>query len=328
MSAANATSIEEARARRAQLPHDAVIADWRYATGSEQRNGLTTLKQAGFETLGCAWYEPENIRGWAQQAIQNGALGTLQTTWAGYDSNESLLDTSEYKQFTAFVLAAEYAWSGSSLPTNALPYNAANVFARSYRDAPSHGRSQSGWLLFPGNAANIRLTDDPQQPFPWETYAQEHGAPTVSGLTPNPETGITLPISVRTGIMLRSPISSISSLPESMMLPINKKAHSLAFLHATAYGVAYKAIAGIYVVVYADGKQVEIPLRYGLEIRSMDDRSPATSFSTSVVTAGKGTLTLRLLQWQNPRPEATIARLVFHAGDLAAPILFAVTGVR
>ncbi len=64
-------------------PSDAGIADWRYTAGTEQRNGLATLKQAGFKTLGCAWYEPENIRGWAQQAIQHGALGTLQTTWAG-----------------------------------------------------------------------------------------------------------------------------------------------------------------------------------------------------------------------------------------------------
>src|SRR5579871_6681482 len=128
MSAANAPSLEEAIRLRELLPKDAVIADWRYEPGSEQRNGLRIFQASGLEALGSAWFAPGNIRGWAAQAAQTGALGTLQTTWAGYDSNASLLET-EYRQFYAFVLAAEYAWNGGqgAGETGEPPYRASEA---------------------------------------------------------------------------------------------------------------------------------------------------------------------------------------------------------
>ena len=90
--AANAPSLMDAEKMRGQLPKDAVIADWRYDAGSERRNGLDIFHSAGHEVIGSAWFSPENIRGWARQCIEKDALGTLQTTWAGYDSKELLLD--------------------------------------------------------------------------------------------------------------------------------------------------------------------------------------------------------------------------------------------
>jgi hypothetical protein len=357
LTAANATSLAEAQARRAQLPGDAIVTDWRYGAGSEQRNGLAVLKQAGFNTVGCAWYEPENIRGWAAEAIRNGAWGTLQTTWAGYNSNEGLLKT-EYNQFSAYVLAAEYAWSGSPLHPDTgkrakgrgksrattigscLPYTAENVFARSYRNLTAGGRPQHGWLLLPGNAANIRLQSAAQESMPSAASASQYSVSTMPGLhtTHNADTGLIVPSKPTSGIMPGSALSRSSSAagkapparPAAISLSIHRRAHTLGILHAAAYGVAAKTLVGTYTVVYEDGKRTAIPLRYGFEIRALDDQTPSNSIALSTIKAGAdSSLTLRLLQWSNPRPNVAIARLEFRADNpLTAPILFAITGIQ
>ncbi len=208
LSAANAPTLAEAQSRRAQMPHEAIIADWRYAAGSEQRNGLEVLQQAGFETLGCAWYEPGNIAGWARQAVQNHALGTLQTTWAGYDSNERLLDT-EYKQFTAYVLAAQAAWTGAG-PAPSSPvtpdFVAADVFARAYRNE-SAARTRTGWRLDLRAASNVQIAASSKDGFPLAPCtpgADKTGAP--SGSASAKDIVQTLPA----GIMLHSVFSPLS----------------------------------------------------------------------------------------------------------------------
>ena len=38
----------------------------------------------------------------------------------------------EYKQFSAYILAAEYAWSGQTISPEQLPYQADEVFARAW----------------------------------------------------------------------------------------------------------------------------------------------------------------------------------------------------
>ncbi len=353
--AANAPTPEEAQKRRALLPNDAVIADWRYTPGSEQRNGLQVFKQAGFATLGCPWFEPENIRGWAQQAIQKGALGLLQTTWAGYDSNEDLLNT-ELRQFAAFVLAAEYAWSGTPLhprepgkpaAEDALPYDAAVVFTRAYRAVPPLASPKPGWYLSLRRAANITLFGQGPDALPISAYPQ-----TVSDvnsetldipLSPSQyptvaDTGIRVAGTSLGGVMLAGAINPATlpglggdvamHYPQAISLPVQARAESLAFLHATAFGVDAGTRVGTYMVIYADGQKVEIPLRYGSEIRALDDSAPS-AYTTSALSWGNPSAprTLRLLRWSNPRPQVAIARLEFRADNpCAAPILFSVTG--
>ncbi len=358
LTAANAPTAEEARLRRAGMPKDAVVCDWRYEAGSEQRNGLQVLIRAGFDAIGCAWYEPENIRGWAQQAIRNGALGTLQTTWAGYDSNEGLLDT-EARQFTAFVLAAEYAWSGSALhprpdrdshlqgPSTIplLPYSAADVFARSYRDPLPPGAKRAGWALDLYDVADIRLQTPISDEAPWTTVTQaalDSDAGPLSGATTatlrrallqDAQTGLTF-TPPRLGLMLRSaltPTIGTQPAPTNVSLPVHARAGELAFLHATAYGASAGAQVATYTVIYADGRRIEIPVRYGDEIRALDDPTPSSAFSVSTVPWAQGNiaLTLRLQRWLNLRPQVEIAAIEFRADDpQAAPVLFGVTGVE
>ena len=119
------------------------------------------------------------------------------------------------------------------------------------------------------------------------------------------------------------------SYPNAVLLPVNAHAQWLFFLHATAYAAEDGALVGTYTLHYADGTSLEIPLRYGREIRALDDETAAATVSTDPVHWGKisSPLSLRLFRWKNPRPTVEIVRLEFRADHpYAAPILFGVTG--
>ena len=131
LTSVHAGTREIAEGRRRALARQTLVADWRYGPGKEQRNGLSRFRKSGLEAVGAAGYEPENIRGWALQAIREKALGTLQTTWVGFDVDESVLKR-ELHQFTAIILAAEYAWSGTKRLPSQLPYDPAKRFEEAY----------------------------------------------------------------------------------------------------------------------------------------------------------------------------------------------------
>lgn len=383
MTAANAPSGAEAIRRRSTMPADAVIADWRYTPGDEQRNGLALFRQRGQDTLGCAWFQPENIRGWAQQAIAHNSLGTLQTTWAGYDSNAGMLEGwYDYRQVLAYVLAAEYAWSGTArhpydlfgkafyrgyeppkpetilnpyLPaaprptSDALPYDAMTVFNRAYRETQATDRLQPGWYLSLHDAANVRLSENWPGALPITAYVptrnvrdadardwpiEERDAPQIA------DVGIRTLGARPGGVMLRGLLNRDQpgelppglpriAYPNTVLLPVHARAQQLFFLHSTAYAAEDNAQVGRYVLHYADGRTVEIPLHYGREIRALDDDTSAATLSTDPVHWGKATapLSLRLLRWKNPHPTVEIVSLEFRADHpYAAPILFGVTG--
>jgi len=383
MTAANAPSVAEAARRRSAMPSDVVIADWRYTPGDEQRNGLALFHQRGEDTLACPWFQPENIRGWAHQAIAHNSLGTLQTTWAGYDSNAGMLEGwYDYRQFLAYVLAAEYAWSGSmrrpydlfgkpfyrgyeppkpesilnpALPlaqrpvSDALPYDAMTVFNRAYREILTPNRPQSGWYLSLREAANIRLNENWPEALPITAYVPTqnvHSADSRDWPIDERESPQIADVGIRTlgtrpgGVMLhgllnrdqpgeRPPGAPQISYPNAVLLPIHARAQWLSFLHSTAYAAEDAARVGTYLLHYADGHIAEIPLRYGREIRALDDDTSAATLSTDPVHWGKPTapLSMRLLRWKNPHPTVEIVSLEFRAEHpYAAPILFGVTG--
>jgi hexosaminidase len=382
MTAANAPGVAEAVKRREAMPADAVIADWRYTPGDEQRNGLSLFQQRGQNTLGCPWFQPENIRGWALQAIAHHSLGTLQTTWAGFDSSEGQLEGwYDYRQFIAYVLAAEYAWSGTerhpvdlfgrpfyrgyeppksetvpaaSTPglrsdTDVLPYDAMTVFNRAYGETQRTARRQSGWYLSLQEAVNIRLSETWTDPLPITAYVptrNDHSADARDWTLEEREAPQIADVGVRTagvrpgGLMLRGllnrerpeesrPEAPRVTYPESALLPVHARAQWLFLLHATAYAAEDNARVGTYLLRYADNRTVEIPLRYGREIRSLDDDTSAATLSTDPVHWGSASAprSLRLLRWKNPRPNVEIVSLEFRADHpYAAPILFSVTG--
>jgi hypothetical protein len=124
---------EDAKKVRQGLPKEVVMVDWQY--GKHDRfPSLPLLKKAGFSKLiAASWFEAVNIQNLSRAAAEVKALGCLQTTWAGYESKESVLEGPQRKQFVAMVLAAEYFWNGGKGPTpDKLPYNPDEVFRKHY----------------------------------------------------------------------------------------------------------------------------------------------------------------------------------------------------
>jgi hypothetical protein len=143
--AALAEDKANAAARRAAVPKGSLIGDWHYLDDPDYRTyrkSLDLWKDAGMNPIAAAWYHPNNIHGFDVQAGLQGD-GTLQTTWAGYESNEdAMLDA--MPQFTAMILAADYAWSGRNDEANEVGYDPALVFRRLYFGHPSPLTSQPG----------------------------------------------------------------------------------------------------------------------------------------------------------------------------------------
>jgi len=130
--AGNAPDQEHAERRRAVIPRRTWIADWHYAAKPPQT--LQIWKDARMQPIAASWYRPENIQAFGLQALSTGS-GTLQTTWAGYESNEERMRLN-LSQFSAMILAAEISWAGGKKPLNKLGYDPAVEFLRLFDAKP------------------------------------------------------------------------------------------------------------------------------------------------------------------------------------------------
>ena len=129
-----APSPEAAARVRASLPKDIIMVDWQY-TARPNYPSLDLLKKSGFtRRVAATWHDRAGIQNFARAAKANGALGVIQTTWAGYESSEKVLSTPERKQFTAMIAAADYFWNGGDGPApDKLPYDIDAVFAANWK---------------------------------------------------------------------------------------------------------------------------------------------------------------------------------------------------
>ncbi|HTL27679.1 MAG TPA: beta-N-acetylhexosaminidase, partial [Tepidisphaeraceae bacterium] len=271
--AANAESVEGAKSRREAIPKDAIICDWHYEPRKAQAyKSLKVFKDAGFKTIACTWYTPENISSFARAAKLYGAWGLLQTTWAGYSVDEKSLQK-ELHQFTAYVLAAEYAWNADVAPSpDQLPYRADDIFIRAMYPPPDRTRIAKGFEvdLGPDSKESLR----------------------VNGV--NFELG---------NIMLTGELTA-EPRPKSAEVPVNRSAKEVAFLQACAFRAEANDEVGTYTITYDDAASEKIALIYGKNIRASEDNA-ATS---EAVPAPKGN---RLMTWKNPRPEKKIRTITF-----------------
>jgi len=140
--ATHAKTLADARARREAISRKVIIVDWHYAASADA-SSLELLRKEGFRVVAASWYTPANIHHLAQAALATGAEGLLQTTWMGYFPDEQAMKT-QLQQFTAFVLAAEYAWSGRKEPPAQLGYDAKEVFLKAYNRPRSIGAPGPG----------------------------------------------------------------------------------------------------------------------------------------------------------------------------------------
>jgi hypothetical protein len=332
--AAFAESPEEAQRRREMLPKDIIICDWHYQPRPPEefvQKNLRVFQQAGFEVVATTWYTPMNIYNFAKAAQQAGILGLLQSTWAGYNISEAVLKPA-FPQFSAFVLAAEYAWSNNSPPPDQLPYSPDDLFVDLFERRPLTARPRAGFALDLSEAMNISAAQTNTQG--WLELGAEHdlrqlprGEQSLGGvrfrLSPDP--------AKPSAVALASSMLPAQSLPRMVHLPVGRRASALYFLHATGWQVDRNRLVGRYRIWYTDNTIEEIPLEYGVNICAWDDIGPA--YFATVVWRGQcadgATVALRSLRWDNPHPQKTIAAIEFIVTDeMATPILFAVTGVN
>lgn len=135
----------EARKRRDALPRGAFIADWHYKADPKPETFQPVLqlwKREGFVPVASMWNRHENIQGFTRAAIREGA-GTLQTTWAGYESGENSL-LNNFNQYAAFLIAGEYAWSGRDDATKDFGYNPESYLQRVFFGRPQPLGPQPG----------------------------------------------------------------------------------------------------------------------------------------------------------------------------------------
>lgn len=154
-----ASSGPEAKARRKAIPKGAMIADWHYAARSHPTAFGTSLdlwRREGFEPIAATWHNPSNITAFDIAATKRG-MGTLQTTWAGYESSEANVAGANLRQFTAMVLAGEYSWSGRTDPPERLGYDPAEIFREMFFGSPHVVKAEPG-ILF-GSGTEFRIGD-------------------------------------------------------------------------------------------------------------------------------------------------------------------------
>ncbi len=327
----SAPSAAEAEKRRRMLPKDVIVTDWHYG-GKRLYPSLALFAKDGLKTIAATWNTPQNIHYFSRAAQQNGSLGLLQTTWAGYFPDAGTLET-QLSQFTAFILAGDYAWSDRDDAPDALPYDVAAQWNTAYApqkrkpgvpNAPRAGGPSAGTLLDLTQAAQtspedwlglgagrdlaalfddqntVRRFDDVAFRLPGRKLIALSNAP--RGLAPDGALG-------------------------DLTLKIGTHAAQIALLHATLWSVPDGVSAAKMSVEYSDGTTSEFELKAGATIASWQSNAIVANArragsAKSPNGTGQG---LYVTRWENPFPAKIIAQLRFTPVDAEAG--YALAGV-
>lgn len=336
-----APSPEDAAKVREGLPKDIVMVDWQYGP-HDRFPSLKLLKDSGFQKVVAAtWFNPVNIQNFSKAAAGVGALGAMQTTWAGYESNEKALETPHRRQFTAFVLAADYFWNGGDGPApGSLPYDPGEVFARQWQEGEAGAaanRIRPGFLVDLSHVVTRPLSD-------WLGYGPESGP----ALLPLGETRLDdgtlyrLPPGVT---LLRGKLNPASAAPYPASREIflgtkdratgaivGRQLQELRLLLAASHPVAPGTKIGTINITRDTGKTGVIDLIYGRNIAAWDDPQPLGGESPIAWRGKTGagqTFHLRRLTWINTEPDIPLRSVTLTSADTeAAPALFGLTALE
>lgn len=265
--ATNGYDLENARKRRKAIPKGAMIADWHYKADQNHRpfiKSLQTWKIEEFQPIASTWFRPENIRGFSVAAdIER--VGTLITTWAGYESNEVNM-IKQLKQFEAMVLAADYGWSGRSEMIEDLDYRADEVFAQMYAPRQTVLATQKATTFGSGaplviGGVKFRQLEDGQ----------------LAGVSPE-----------------------TFNAPSQLAIPLGKAANKLYVAIAASVKVEDGTALGSVDIEYADGTTTTAKLLYGAHVRAADDPKstlfgPRQSGYTNLLIPTKAVVIKRLV---------------------------------
>ncbi len=330
--ATNAPDKKEARRRRDMLPKDLIITDWHYAPGKPEEFVSTKIwHDEGFQYIACPWWRADNIAGLAEAAKRNGAMGYLHTLWAGWNNREEILKES-YEQVTAYILGAESAWNAGERTPDDLPYKVDEEFRRQWdRTAPDR-TPRKGFTVDLSPLYNVPLADNAQHTG-WLNLGPESdlaSAPTGTQRLGGDLFRLAARNDANSAIRLAGTLTSAVVYPAKVEIPIGRKADSLLFLQTCDWPDNAGKMVGSFRVVYKDGTAQEIKLIYGDNIAAWSD--PRTCPNGPEVWSGHtkagDKISLRRMEWKNPSPDKSIARLEFQTAPAeAAPCLLGVSGI-
>ncbi len=116
-------------------------------------------------------------------------------------------------------------------------------------------------------------------------------------------------------------------------IPIHRKFARLHVLHGTGWSEPDGTKIGAYILHYPDGRQSELPIRYGEDVRDWCQGSDPKDATRAVIawsgpnpTDAGGRLRLFKRTWANPRPEVEVESIDFTSTmTQCAPFLVALT---
>jgi hypothetical protein len=330
--ACNMPDEKDAARLRRSIPKDVVVTDWHYdISPAETFKSLQLFQNEGLKTIASTWYTPANIRNFSQAAKDDRSFGLLQTTWAGTNSNaQNLIDCKE--QFTAFVLAADYAWNSGKTDLDNLPYDPEQVFFTQWDRTPVKRCCINGFAVDLGSMYNVPLSNASERKT-WIGKSEE------SDLSSTPVGDVRLRDDFFTlakstaddsAIRLSSALDGETPYPSSVTVQIDRAADSLLFLHTCAWSDTAGRIVGLYKVNYEDGSFAEIPLVYRLNIASWTDNTAAKNAAIAwrKDLADGQRVSIREMEWKNPHPGIKIRSIEMRSTETnAGPVLLGISGI-
>jgi hypothetical protein len=338
--ATNATDSAQAVRDRQALPREYIVTDWHYQPAApEAYKSIDLFQKAGHKVIGATWYLPNDIRSFNLECINKKAMGTLQTTWAGFSPNITK-DVQNWHQFWAYIMAAHYAWSGDKTLTEDLPFDNAQMFIDNWLGKKPLLAPKKGFSVELTGLYNRKLADDTSFSG-WVGYGPTldmSACPT--GKVVLEETAFTIKPNAKNqaALMLAGSQNPQGKYPESVVLDLKgETASELHFLMTTGFRENDKTPIGAIVITYQDGTSDTVKLVYGESLWAFNDTRIAQkpeSLKTGRIawkkkSASGDYVSLRDVVWTNPQPEKKIQSVTLtSAHTVANPILLAITGVR
>ncbi len=295
-----------------QFPRDLIVTSWNYYPAADYTD-LTTLQQAGFDAVGSSWKEADNIRAYATDGKEKNAFGMLITRWTGYFGNAEVIH-GQYDQIYSSLVAANHFWN-----VDAEVLEDAAIRFRLLWLGLDDTRQRAGTPIDIGSYGNVDLS----QGF----VGLDDGYKLKNVLEPQRFSGTIF--NINKAIALQSTHRRTESYPQTLDIPVNKPAGSLAFLHTTPWSTSSGTEIGSYLVHYDDGTTERIPLLYGINISTWTDTNVS---SINLLQGWSGEtvnglpVAVNVFFWTNPKPNSVIARLEFTSNQtLASPVLLGLT---
>jgi len=329
-----APSPGDAALRRSLLPRDVIITDWHYEPAKpEEYKTLKIFRDMGIKVIGAGWFTPNNIRNLSKACVLYNAEGYLQTTWAGFNF-KIIGNEKEWRQYWAYLLAAEYAWTGKNAEIGKLHFNAQEEFLDLWFEKKTVIKQKKGFVFDLAPLANRKLEDD------------ENGAGW-SGLGPDMDLSaltagdhILNDTHFRIGkngkgesaVVLTGKLNPSGAFPEKAEILIEPSLLSEIHILLTALFPAQDGTyLGQFIVNYEDGSEAAVPLVYGKNIFCFEDER--TGREARIAWRGntrKGRLvSVWDFKWNNPRSEKKIKGLIFTSkGIEATPVILSITGIK